>query len=43
MTIDNKISYREKAKAYRYSFKDTEIKANLIYLGCVPQKSLILK
>lgn len=40
--LDNKIAYREKTKAYRYSFKDGKVKADLIKLGCVPKKSLIL-
>ena len=41
--LDNKISYREKTKSYRYSFKSIPCKADLIKQGCVPKKSLILK
>ena len=41
--IDNKISYREKTKAYRYSFRSIPCKEQLIRQGCVPKKSLILK
>jgi hypothetical protein len=39
---DNKIAYREKQKAYRYCFRSAQIKKDLINLGCVPNKSLIL-
>ena len=41
-SIMNKISYREKTKSYRYSFKSIPCKADLIKQGCVPKKSLIL-
>lgn len=41
--LDNKISYKEKTKAYRYSFKDKIFKEILINKGCVPKKSLILE
>lgn len=41
--LDNKISYREQVKAYRYCFKDEIFKNILIEKGCVPRKSLILK
>lgn len=41
--LDNKISYREKVNAYRYSFMDKTFKDILIKQGCVPKKSLILK
>ena len=41
--INNKISYREKTKSYRYSFKSQNCKQDLIKQGCVPKKSLILK
>lgn len=41
--LDNKISYREKSKSYRYAFKDKIFKEILIKQGCVPKKSLILK
>lgn len=41
--IQNKISYREKTKSYRYSFRSQKCKNDLIDKGCVPKKSLILK
>lgn len=41
--LNNSISYRPQTKSYRYSFKDKTFKENLIKLGCIPQKSLILK
>lgn len=41
--LDNKISYREKVNAYRYSFRDKTFKDILIKQGCAPKKSLILK
>lgn len=41
--INNKISYREKTKSYRYAFKSQNCKQDLINKGCVPRKSLILK
>lgn len=40
---DNKISFREKTASYRYSFRDKKVHSDLINLGCVPNKSLILK
>jgi len=40
--IDNKISYRKKTNAYRYSFRNIKIKKDLIKQGCHPQKSLTL-
>ena len=40
--LDNKIAYREKIKAYRYVFKDQGVKSDLIKLGCIPKKSLVL-
>lgn len=40
--LDNKISYREKTKSYRYCFRDTEFKDILIEKGCIPNKSLKL-
>lgn len=40
--INNKISYREKTKSYRFSFRSQNMKQDLINLGCVPKKSLIL-
>ena len=41
--LDNKIGYRETSKAYRYSFHSDKMKEDLINLGCVPKKSLILE
>lgn len=41
--LNNKISYREKTKSYRYVFKDEIFKSILIKQGCIPKKSLILK
>lgn len=41
--IYNTISYREKTKSYRYSFRSQSCKEDLIKQGCVPKKSLILK
>lgn len=40
--MQNKISYRESSKSYRYSFRSTKCKQDLIDKGCVPKKSLIL-
>lgn len=40
---NNKISYRTRTKSYRYSFRSTKCKEDLINKGCVPNKSLILK
>ena len=40
---DNKICYREKINSYRYQFKNKTMNKDLINLGCVPHKSLILK
>lgn len=40
---NNKIAYREKQKAYRYCVRSGQIKHDLINLGCVPKKSLILE
>lgn len=40
---NNKIAFREKQKAYRYCVRSRQIKNDLIKLGCVPNKSLILK
>lgn len=42
MNINNKISYREKTKSYRMSFRSAQCKQDLINKGCVPKKSLIL-
>jgi DNA-binding transcriptional regulator WhiA len=39
----HKISYRENTKSYRISFNDSKFCNDLITLGCVPKKSLILK
>lgn len=41
--LDNKISYREKTKSYRYAFRSKKFKQDLIKQGCFPKKSLILK
>lgn len=43
MCSDNKISYREKQKAYRISIGSRRIYERLTELGCMPNKSLILK
>lgn len=40
--LNNKISYREKTKSYRYCFRSQEMKNDLIQLGCIPKKSLLL-
>lgn len=40
---DNKICYREKINSYRYQFKNKTMNQDLINLGCIPHKSLILK
>ena len=40
---NNKIAFREKQQSYRYCFRSKKIKQDLIKLGCVPNKSLILK
>ena len=42
MNINNKISYREKTKSYRMSFRSAKCKQDLINKGCIPKKSLIL-
>ena len=42
LKINNKISYRESSKSYRISFRSDKCKQDLINLGCVPKKSLIL-
>lgn len=41
--LNNKICFREKQQAYRFSFRSYEIKDNLINNGCIPKKSLILQ
>lgn len=41
--INNKISYRQKTKAYRFSFRSQNCKEDLIDKGCFPKKSLSLK
>lgn len=41
--INNKISYRESTKSYRFSFRSSKCKQDLIKQGCVPKKSLILE
>lgn len=40
--VNNKISYRDSTKSYRYSFRSQSCKQDLIKQGCVPKKSLIL-
>jgi hypothetical protein len=42
LKTDTKIYYKAKQKAYKLSFKSPGIKKDLINLGCVPAKSLIL-
>ena len=39
---NNKISWRASTKSYRFNFRDKKIHSDLIRLGCVPKKSLIL-
>ena len=39
----HKINYREKLKAYRFVFSSRKIGEDLIKLGCIQNKSLILK
>ena len=39
----HKIAYREKTKSYRIIFNDSKFCNDLIKLGCIPNKSLILK
>lgn len=34
--LNNRICWREKSKAYRFSFRSYEIKDNLINQGCIP-------
>lgn len=43
LSSEHKIYYRANVKAYRIIFKDKEISNDLINLGCIPRKSLILK
>ena len=42
MGISNKISYRDKTRSYRMSFRSEKCKQDLINKGCTPKKSLIL-
>lgn len=42
LNTDTKIYYKAKQKAYKINFKSPSIKKDLINLGCVPAKSLIL-
>lgn len=42
MGINNKISYREGTKSYRFSFRSEKCKMDLIDKGCIPKKSLKL-
>ena len=39
---NNKISYRNETNSYRFNFRDKTVHTDLINLGCVPRKSLIL-
>lgn len=41
--LPNKICYRAASKAYRYSFRSSACKRDLIKQGCFPQKSLVLQ
>lgn len=41
--IQNKISYRENTKSYRFSFRSETCKEDLAKQGCLPKKSLILQ
>ena len=43
MNINNKISYREKTKSYRMSFRSAQCKQDLINKGCVPKKIIDFK
>ena len=38
----NKISFRTSSNSYRFNFRDKKVHQDLISLGCVPKKSLIL-
>lgn len=40
---NNKISYRAQTKSYRFNFRDKKVHQDLINLGCIPQKSLIIQ
>lgn len=40
---NNKISINKKTKSCRYQFFSKEMKKDLINLGCIPKKSLVLK
>lgn len=40
---NNKISHRDGTNSYRFNFRDKKIHADLIKLGCTPQKSLTLQ
>ncbi len=39
---NNKISHRDGTNSYRFNFRDKTVHADLIKLGCTPQKSLTL-
>lgn len=43
MNSNHKIKYNKKTKSYRISICSKELKNDLIFLGCMPRKSLILK
>ena len=40
---ENKLEYLNKTKAYRLSIYDKKIHRDLVHLGCIPNKSLVLK
>ena len=40
---NNKISHRDGTNSYRFNFRDKKVHADLIKLGCTPQKSLTLQ
>ena len=40
---NNKISHRNGTNSYRFNFRDKKVHADLIKLGCTPQKSLTLQ
>ena len=43
LDYDRTIKYREKVKAYRLAFSSKSMCEDLIKLGCIPTKSLVLK
>lgn len=40
---NNRISHRDGTNSYRFNFRDKKVHADLIKLGCTPQKSLTLQ